>query len=109
MNVWVVYTSMCFYIELGGSGFLSLHSTLIFILQAYEMCWQIANGSDKHFDIPRYVVNIGETQRELGKHEQAIECMTRSLDLERSLGVGASVVMCATQECIALSYCALER
>ncbi|XP_072049655.1 uncharacterized protein [Amphiura filiformis] len=78
-------------------------------LQAYEMCRHLANGSNKHLDIPRYIVNIGDVFRELGQHEDAIECMNRSVELESALGMGGAVAVCRTQEKIATSYCELER
>ncbi|XP_072048823.1 uncharacterized protein [Amphiura filiformis] len=80
-----------------------------YFLQAYEMCRHLANGSDKHLDIPRYIVNIGDVFRELGQHEDAIECMNRSVELESALGMGGAVAVCRTQEKIATSYCELER
>ena len=73
------------------------------------MCRHLANGSDKHLDIPRYIGDIGDILRELGQYEDAIECMSRGVELESALGMGGAVAACTTQEKIAMSYCDLER
>ena len=73
------------------------------------MCQSRANGSDKHLDIPRYIVDIGDILRDLGQHKDAIECMNRSLQAESALGMCGNVAVYRTLEKIAMTYCELER
>ena len=73
------------------------------------MCRRLTKGSDKHLDIPGYVLNIGTCYHELDQYEEAIEYYKKSLRLEQELGMDGSEKTCLTQKNIAMSYYEMDR
>ncbi|XP_072023040.1 uncharacterized protein [Amphiura filiformis] len=77
--------------------------------EAYNMCCRLTHGSDKHLDIPTYVMNIGTCYHEMDKYEEAIEYYQKALRLEQELRMDGSEKTCLTLKNIAMSYYELDR
>ena len=73
------------------------------------MCRRLTHGSDKHLDIPSYVLNIGTCYHEMDKYEEAIEYYQKALQLEQAMGMDGSEKTCTTLKNIAMSYYELDR
>ncbi|XP_071487617.1 uncharacterized protein [Diadema antillarum] len=76
--------------------------------RAVDMCTRIT-GSEKHVDIPTFLLNIGACLHEMSRYKQAIEYFKKSLDLETQLGMDGTTETCVTLKNMAMSYFVEEK